>query len=190
VRSSRALIVAVAALLALALTGCGKEHHQQNPVAETEGINLEVGHLLYQVQLSRQLNPFDTEDRTYLEGVPPEQARLQPDQVWFGIFVRVQNETDKPHMTAEDFEIVDTQENVYRPVEIRGPNPFAYHARELAPRGLLPSTNSEASYAPTSVALVLFKLSLTSLSNRPLELKIHSPAGVRPRGEGTVDLDV
>ena len=185
---ARAPIVAVAALLALALAGCGQHHNQQNPVAETEGINLEVGDLLYQVQISRQLNPFDTEDKVYLQGVPPEQARLRPDQVWFALFIRVQNETAKPHMTAEEFEIVDTQENVYRPVEIAGPNPFAYHPRELAPRGLLPSANSAASYGPTSGALVLFKLSLTSLANRPLELKVHAPEG--RRGVGTVDLDV
>jgi hypothetical protein len=186
---SRAAVAALAALLAVGLAGCGQHKHQQNPVAETEGIHLELGHLLYQVQLSRQLNPGDTEDRPYLAGIAPEQAKLKASEVWFGIFMRVQNETGKRHMTADEFEIVDTQENEYRPIKITGPNPFAYHARELAPRGLLPSANSVAAYGPTSGALILFKLPLTSLSNRPLEFKIHAPEGAR-RGVGTVDLDV
>jgi hypothetical protein len=187
--TSRAAIAALIALLALALGGCGKKEHEQNPLAETEGIHLELGDLLYQVQISRELNPGDTEDRTYLQGVAPEQAKLKPSEVWFGIFMRVQNETNKSHRTAEEFEVVDTQEHVYRPVEITGSNPFAYHARELAPRGLLPSANSLAAYGPTNGSLVLFKVPLTSLANRPLELKIRAPEG-QPRSVGTVDLDV
>ena len=41
---------------------------------------LDVGDLKYQVQVSRQLNPSDTEDKAYLAGLTAQQAKLAPTQ--------------------------------------------------------------------------------------------------------------
>ena len=184
----RALLVVGAAVLAASLAGCGNKHAARTH-AETEGLYLNVGPLIYQVQISRQLNPRDTEDRAYLQGLPAEQSRLAPDEVFFGVFMRVQNATDKPQHAAEEFEIVDTEENEIKPVPIPASNPFAYHAREIAPGGLLPSADSAAGTGVVGQgALLLFRVKLSSLANRPLELKIESPEV--PHKEGTVQLDV
>ena len=49
-----------------------------SPQAETEGIYLDVGDLKYQVQISRELNPADIEDRDYLKGLPAGDAQPKP----------------------------------------------------------------------------------------------------------------
>ena len=66
---------------ALAAAGCGANSETGIQQAATdEGQYLEVGGLKYQVQISRQLNPSDNEDRGYLVGVPSgEQQREQAD---------------------------------------------------------------------------------------------------------------
>src|SRR4051795_888313 len=112
-RRLTATLFALAAVLALA--ACGNKPELQTE-GDTEGTYLDVGPLRYQVQISRQLNPRDTEDRAYLTGVAPAQARLKPDESWFGLFVRVENPTDKPAPATRDFELDDTQDTTYRPV--------------------------------------------------------------------------
>ena len=66
-------LLAVAAVLVLA--ACGNKP-KISTVGDTEGTYLNVGPLTYQVQISRQLNPNDIEDQTYLQGIRPFQAKL------------------------------------------------------------------------------------------------------------------
>src|SRR4051812_27385012 len=138
-------LVAIACLLAAAvpLAGCGNKEEIIKS-SETEAAYLDVGPLRYQVQISRQLNPRDTEDRAYLTGVAPAQARLKPDESWFGLFVRVENPTDKPAPATRDFELDDTQDTTYRPVAIARTNPFAYVGGTVAARSALPPAQSAA----------------------------------------------
>ncbi len=72
---------------------------------------------MYEVQLSRELNPYDTEDSAYLEGLTPAQRRLAPGQEWFGVFMQVYNNGEKPQLTASalSMRITDTQGSVYLP---------------------------------------------------------------------------
>lgn len=183
-----AFLAALAALLLAApLAGCGKE--KTTTVAEMEGIYVDVGPLTYQIQISRQLNPRDSEDRNYFVGLDPAQAKLGPDEVWFGVFMRVQNTSKTPQPASNDFEISDTLDKVYKPLPIATTNPFAYRPRDVGPGQLLPSTNSAAATGPVgSGALLLFKLKLTSFANRPLELRIKSRS--IPRQEGRIELDL
>ena len=94
-------------LAAAALGACGNKQDKITH-AETEGMYLDLGDLKYQVQISRQLNPADSEDEGYLIGVRPQDRQLAKDETWFGIFIRVQNTTDDAHQAAEEFEIRDT----------------------------------------------------------------------------------
>ncbi len=187
-RRRLALLTALAALvLAAPLTGCGKE--KTTTFADNEGVYLDVGPLSYQVQISRQLNPKDIEDRNYFIGLDPAQAKIAPDEVWFGVFMRVQNTSKQSQPASKDFEITDTQETVYTPIPLPGTNPFAYKAREVGPGQLLPSTGSAAGGGPVGQgALLLFKLKLSSYANRPLELGIKSRS--IPTEEGRAELDL
>ena len=103
----------------------------------------------------------------------------------------MQNQTDEAEPTAatDDFEILDTQENVYKPVAVDPrANAIAYEARELEAGAIIPATDSVAGDGPTQGAMLLFKLPFTTLQNRPLEFKIHSPTSAEEHA--VVDLDV
>jgi hypothetical protein len=184
----RTPLLALLALAALvALTGCGNRKDLITS-AETEGPYLDVGGLQYQVQISRQLNPRDTEDRGYFVGVP-NPGGLKPNETWFAVFVRVQNySSSKVGHPAREFEISDTQGHRYRPVEVGPANVFAYRASPIRPEGVLPPNDSAARSGPIGGAMLLYRLTLDTLANRPLKLHIFSASGA-PR-EADVELDV
>jgi hypothetical protein len=185
----RLLPLLAIALLALPLAACGNKEETITH-GETEGAYLDVGGLTYQVQISRVLNPNDTEDKSYLVDVPEAERDLAPDEAWFGVFMLAQNLEEKPFDAATDFQIVDTQENVYTPLPLGEDNVFAYRGGTVQPGDTLPLQNTAARSNPSvQGALVLFKVKQDSFANRPLELSIHSPDEIEP-AEATVDLDV
>lgn len=181
------LLVSSVAAAGLFASGCG-EVEDVRTIGETEGLYIDVNDLRYQVQLSRVLNPSDPEDAGYLSGIP-ESEELAAGETWFGVFLRVQNTTESTTAaTAREFEIVDTLENVYEPVQLPAENPWAYRPTVLEPGELLPQPDSPQSSGPTRGALLLFKLDVETLQNRPLEFEIHSPED--PDEIGIIDLDV
>jgi hypothetical protein len=186
-RLSRIPLLAGAALLAaLALAACGG---QEYPTAhgEGEGAYIQAGPLVYQVQMSRELNPDSDEDREYLDGLAPEDTTLAGDEEWFGVWLRVENPEDDPAPSAEELKIVDTIGTEYEPFELPESNVFSYQPRELEGRSLLPHPDSAAGSGPIQGSLVLFKLTTAVYANRPLELEIVPPDGGEP---STVELDL
>ncbi len=183
-RRPAALVAAVA--LGVGLSACG--HKESHPTsADTEGPYVDAGALTYQVQLSRQLNPFAIEDRTYMTGVRSPPAR--PDQMWFAVFMWAKNETHQNQTTTNSFVIVDTQGNRYYPVAINPAiNPFAWTPQTLRPNGTQPTPDSIAFFGPTQGGEVLFKLSTAVFSNRPLTLLIYAPG--QQAKPSTVSLDL
>jgi len=179
----RLIVISAALACALFAAGCGNKQETVT-LGETEGIYLDVDELKYQVQISRYMNASDVEDRAYLAGLPSSTAQPTGEETWFGIFLRVQNTTDKTIAPANDFSIVDTQENVYRPVPLD--NPFAYKPDPIGPQSLIPQPDSVASTTTIQGSLLLFKVKTDSLQNRPLEFRFRGAEGT----EGVVDLDV
>ena len=189
-RSRRLSAVFAALLVSGGLSACGK-HEATGPVrvAETEGIYLDVSDLKYQVQVSRQLNPKDVQDRAYLAGIPADEQELKSDEVWFGVFLRVQNETGEGLQPSSDIEIEDTVGTKYEPLTLDPQNGYAYRPGEVIPaRETYPVLDSPGYDTPSRGALLLFKLTLTSLNNRPLELTIKGRKS--PQQTGIVHLDV
>ena len=181
----RRLITVLLALVAVtALAACGNKEDRVLHGA-TEGIYLDLGALKYQVQISRLLNPTDTEDSAYFEGVGAGETRLGRGETWFGVFIRVINDGKRGATAADDFEIEDTQGHTFRPVSMAATNPFAYRPARVGPGGSLPVPGSIADEGPIGGGLILFKLTDETLGNRPLELRIRGD-----RAEGTVALDV
>jgi hypothetical protein len=180
-----------ALLVAAGLAACGKhpDEHARVVRAETEGLYLSVGKLKYQVQVSRQMNQYDTQDKALLTGVPAAQRELKADETWFGVFLRVQNETGKPVLPADDIEIADTLDTVFTPIVLEPSNVFAYRSdAPIPPHQVLPLPDSPGFDTPAQGALILFKLKNSTLDNRPLELKIESRQ--LPAQTGIIDLDV
>ena len=178
-------IVAGALTLALGLGACGnKVSHPR--VADNEGVYVDAGQVSYQVQISRQLNPFNSEDHGYLSGVtatPPK-----PNEEWFAVFLWAKNESKSNQTTANTFDIIDTQGNKYYPVPVNpSTNPYAWTAQALQPLGTEPAPDTTAYFGPTQGAELLFKLNNSVYSNRPLTLEIHPPGGAQT---ASVSLDL
>ena len=192
--SPRILVLLLAAVLALGLSACGNEETEDETyqsenaqVAETEGIYLELGEVKYQVQISRQLNPLISEDRDYFAGISESDLDIAKDELWFGVWMRVENESEETIERASRFTITDTQENEYVPVRIGEPNPFAYRPGPTEGEELYPLPDSPAGERAPNGSLLLFKIKRVSLDNRPLELEIEDPEGGEP---AIVNLDV
>src|SRR5215212_6053022 len=169
---TRRLLMLLVLAAALVAGGCGNKLDTRTQ-GETEGIYIDVGDLKYQVQISRILNPSDIEDRNYLTQLPEGTAPPKADEAWFGIWLRVENtNSEKSLPTASSFEIRDTQDNVFRPYA-QTDNVFAYQpVDELGPNSVLPNSETPAGSGPIQGSLLLFKLTNTSLANRPLEFRI------------------
>ncbi|HEX4187837.1 MAG TPA: hypothetical protein VHY83_08080 [Solirubrobacteraceae bacterium] len=185
--------IAVALLAIAAFAACGDSHTRvtTGTYAGESGANapyLDVGPLVYQVQISRQLNPFDTEDAAYLRGVPAAQRVLAPGQEWFGVFMQVYNHTSKALPVATGITIRDTQGNLYSPIATDPSNEYAYRAGDVPAQGRIPVPDSVASFGPTQGALLLYKIQTVSLDNRPIEIKIVDPNA--PAQTASAELDV
>jgi hypothetical protein len=190
---SKTSLAALVALAVLALGACGESHTRvtTGTYAGESGKNapyLNVGPLVYEVQLSRELNPYDTEDSSYLVGLTPAQRRLAPGEEWFAVFMQVYNHRSTSHPVATSLTISDTQGNTYYPVIPDATNPFAYRAGAIPPESRIPALGTVAANGPIQGAVLLYKLKLVSLENRPLTLKIVDP--VDPVQTASAELDV
>jgi hypothetical protein len=182
-RLARMPLALLAALLAaVALGACGGAH---DPVThgESEGSYAKAGDLVYQVQLSRELNPQSTEDRQYLVGLPAGTPRPAGDEEWFGVWLRVQNTTDRSQLLASQFKIVDSTGTEYTPIPLPATNPTSYQPVSVESKNgqpVQPDPDSIAGSGPIQGSMLLFKLNRSVYANRPLELEITPPGGGEP----------
>lgn len=172
-----ALLAALATAL-LAFAGCGAEEEEFMAV---EGEPLELGELLYNVQITRVLNPSSIEDRDYLEGADP----LAEGQQYLAVFVRIQNEGDEIEQVPATFQIRTSREETFdlMPVD----NPFAMPlGAEIPADDQIPVIDSPAASGPIKGAMLLFAVDEQATEDRPFELEIQGPDGE----PGVVELDL
>jgi hypothetical protein len=176
----RGWIAGTALALGLGLAACGNKQSRPTVAnADNNGAYLWAGNVTYQLQVSRELNPFAPEDHSYLLGVssPP----LTASQAWYGVFLWAKNQTNTPQTTSNSFYIMDTQGNRYNPIPINpAVNPYAWTARTLLPKGTEPGVGTMAYYAPTGGGELLFKLNDSAYANRPLTLYIVAAGQAEP----------
>jgi hypothetical protein len=180
-------ILALVAAMSLGLGACGRESHPTVADADNDGFYVDAGKVTYQLQVSRELNQYSTEDSQYLTGLPSGTPPPKPDQLWYGVFLWAKNQSSTPQTTSDSFDIVDTQGNKYFPLALNPAlNPYAWRSLTLAPSATEPGLDTSASEGPTQGRLVLFKLNTSVYSNRPLTLQIHAPGASQP---STISLD-
>jgi len=171
-RRSLIALVAAAGLLA---AGCGDKISNVTQ-GEDEGTFVDVGPLAYQVQISRFLNPYDTEDKAYLSGLPAGMPADQRGQEWFGVFVRIKNYSKQTQMPAppSGYTITDTVGDHYHPVQLnRRLNWYAYTPAKILPAAWFPSQETTAGINPINGELLVFRFPVSTFQNRPLELHIN-----------------
>lgn len=180
------LLACLAAVLVLA--GCGSAKHPYDATANNNGFYVKAGGIDYQLQISRELNQYGTEDSEYLVGLPPGTTQPGPSQLWYGVFLWAKNYEKHPATTAASFDIVDTQGNTYYPVALNPSiNQYAWSAQTLPALGTEPAPDTTAYNGATQGELLLFKLNNSVYANRPLTLQI------RPQGTtqvSTISLDL
>ena len=182
-KTLRLVLVLTVGALAVTLGGCGRTTltgvSQDQLSAGTEPY-FNVGDVTYQIQISRQLNPFGTEDVQYLSGVQGAQD-LDADQLWFGVFLWAKNQTKQVRDSAATFAIVDSQGTVYHPTVLNpAVNPYAWTSQPLSQNEVEPLDDTTAGNGSTGGGLILFKLNESAYSNRPLTLEIFKPGATKP----------
>jgi hypothetical protein len=187
------LALALLLLAALALGACGNSETKvtTGTYAGESGQNapyLNVGPLVYEVQLSRELNPANVEDAAYLQGLTPLQRRLAPGQEWFALFIQVYNHSSVAHLGASAITISDTQNNVYTPIVPNQTNQFAYRGGFIPAESQIPVASSIAANGGTQGALLLYKIQVVSLDNRPLTVHIVDPMDATQRASAELDV--
>jgi predicted component of type VI protein secretion system len=175
-----ALLLLAAALVAgVLLSGCDTTPENANQVSEGEGMKL--GDLLYNVQITRILNPQDAEDKAYLVGQP----ELGSDQYYLGVFMTVENEASSSAQIPAEFTVEDTVGTEFQPVP--STSLFALKVGTTLHGGdQLPEPESTAANGPIEGAMVLFRITGSAIQDRPLTLHIPSSTGAA----GEVELDI
>lgn len=180
-RTRVATIIGLLAVLALAvpIAGCGEED-EEIPAA-VEGEPLELGGLLYNVSITRFLNPNITEDEAYLEGAEEEPKGMS----YLGVFLQIKNEEEEEIPSAANYAVTDASHRVFEPVDLE--TEFTLDVGATVPADhLIPEPDTVAAAGPTQGALLLFLVDDDVSEERPLELEIESAVG----GTGLIELDI
>ena len=165
--------------LAIPLGGCGRD--EEGTPEAVEGEPLHVGELIYNVAITRFLNPNIVEDSAYLEGAPEEPKGMS----YMGVFILIKNEGDKEVPSAGNYAVVDGSHRVYRPIE-GVETPFTLDVGVSVPEeGEVPAADTVAAAGPTQGALLLFLVDDDVSEERPLELEISTVLG-----KGLIELDI
>jgi hypothetical protein len=178
-RLGAAMALVGALVVGLTLGGCGD--HPDSDLSVGEGQPLKLGDLVYNVQISRPLNPADPEDKAYLANQP------QPpkDELYLGVFMQVENDGDTPQELPAEMTVADTAGNEFQPLPSR--SLFALDLGGTVPGDRqAPDLESTAASGPIQGAMVLFLIDEAATELRPLTLEIPSPDG----DVGEVELDI
>jgi hypothetical protein len=174
--------VAAIGLLPMVLlaAACG---NQQKRTEGEEGDYVYAGDAVYQVQLTRLLNPRQRPDSTLVRGqlAPPS------GEQFLAVFLKIKNEGKRDYAPPRDLKIVDTEGNQYLPLDSSQSGFGLDFGEKILPDKNAPPPNSPAASGPNGAAMVLFRVKTTSATdNLPLELEI--PTG--PDKSSQVRLDV
>jgi hypothetical protein len=175
------------AICAAAITACGAGEHARYSDNLGPGY-VQVGQLNYQVQVSRELNPWSDEDKFYLQGFTSAQLALPPTDEWFGVSLQVYNWSKQAATPSDDFFITDTLGDHYTPLSNPTPNAYTYVPTSIPPGGQLPAIDSDAFAGWSQGELLIFRIPYTSLVNRPFVLHIVNPANTTQQSR--IELDV
>lgn len=178
-RLGAAWVLAATLIVGVVLSGC--ETNPESTLSAEEGQPMKLGDLLYNVQISRFLNPRDPEDKAYLAGQPPPPN----NKLYLGVFMVIENEADTAQDVPVDFRVVDTEGTEFNPIPSN--SLFALQlGGKVAANEQLPEPESTAANGPIQGAMVLFLIDEATTEDRPLTLDIPSSAG----SAGEVELDI
>jgi hypothetical protein len=134
-----------------------------------------VDGLRYDPSIARRLNPHIEPDSALLSGRRPSDAKQ-----WFGVFVRVCNDTDVARTSSSRLALVSGLGDRLRPSDALPDGPFVYTPRAIEPGTCIPHTGSVAARASDGL-LVPFEVGDDFLEDRPIALEVTGDDGRRKR---------
>ena len=179
-RAKVALAISLAAVLAMVpVAGCGEEEGEA-ALESVEGEPLHLGHVVYNVSITRFLNPEETSDAGYLIGQKPE----PPGKTYLAVFVQITNEEEEPHESAESYTVTDASDRHYEPLPSESPYALEIGAT-VPPEDSLPRADTTAAEGPIQGAMLLYLVDDDVSEERPLELDVEADGET-----GVVELDI
>jgi hypothetical protein len=169
----------VAMLAALPLAGCGEEEGE-DALESVEGEPLHLDGLIYNVAITRFMNPNETSDVEYLVGQDAE----PPGESYLGVFLLITNESDDTITSVDEYVVTDASGREYDPLPSESPYALEIGAR-LEPDGMIPEPDTSASESPIQGAMLLFLVDDDVSEERPLELELSGGDET-----GIVELDI
>ena len=165
---------------------CGRKLSHPT-TADNEGEYVDAGAITYQVQGSRQLNPYAPDEQAVPDGGLGDPAHL--GQEWFGMFLCGQ---DRDRAGRSDDRQIRDRRHAGPPLlpDASQPpgQPFCVEGADAGACGIEPTPDGAAGCRVSPQRqLLLFRLSDTVYSDRPLTLRIFAPGQARP---STVSLDL
>ena len=104
-----------------------------------------------------------------LTGQPPA---AQEDS-YLAVFLIIENKGDEPYSPPRDMKVVDTVGNEYLPIDVSATGFGLSLSEPIEPKQTAPPPDSPGATSPQGGALILFRLSETTVTeNLPLQLKI------------------
>jgi hypothetical protein len=165
-------------LAALPLAGCGEEEGSE-ALESVEGEPLHLDGLIYNVAITRFMNPNEISDQEYLVGQPPE----PPGKTYLGVFLLITNEEDEDLQSADGYLVTDASGRQYEPLPSE--SPYALEIGATVPADdSLPEADTTAAEGPIQGSMLLFLVDDDVSEERPLELEIEAS------GTGVVELDI
>jgi hypothetical protein len=163
-RKIACLVLVPMALCALAACGNREERTEGE-----EGELVHAGEAVYQVQLTRLLNPRQRPDDSLVRG----QLSLPSNEQFLAVFLRIENEGKKGYAPPRDMKVVDSEGNEYLPLDATQSGFGLDFGEEIAPGKVAPLPNSPAAEGRSGAAMVLFRVKIASATdNLPLELEV------------------
>jgi len=102
--------------------------------------------------------------------------------------MQVYNTSNAPHVASTGLTVSDTQNNTYYPIPLGETNLFAYRGGLVPPNSQLPAPGTIAFLDAAQGQLLLYKIQIASLNNRPMQIKIVAPG--KPTESASAELDV
>jgi hypothetical protein len=160
-------------LVPMALVGLAACGNQEERTEGEEGEFVHAGDAVYQVQLTRLLNPRQRPDDTLVRGQQP----LPPDEQFLGVFLKIRNEGNEGYAPPRNMKVVDSEGNEYLPLDATQSGFGLDFAEEIAPDKVVPAPDSPSAEGRSGAAMVLFRVRNSSATdNLPLILEVPTGA--------------
>jgi hypothetical protein len=161
-------LTAVGVAVSVLLAGCGAPPDHDAP----DGTTVTQDGVAYSVEISRELNADDPDDRAFLGG---RREDAGPDTTLLGVFLQARNGASTARRAFAAPRLVTAFGATYRPLTLPPADPFAYRGGRLAPGAEIPGPQSVAAESPEEGSVLVYRVPAgVFMTDRPFTLRFGS----------------